>query len=223
MQPSSLGRLQRITLLLAFAVIIKFTVAIVLEYRFYFPPRFNADFLQGREGYFWGGYHFAFYSHVIAGPISLLLAVLILSERLRRHHARWHKRLGKIQIGLVLLIVAPSGLVMAYWAEAGLGAQLAFAMLALATGSSAWIAWRFAIQQRFSDHREWAIRCSLLLFSAVVLRILGGLFSMIGTYGDWTYVVSAWVSWVAPLTVFEIARWQYASGHRLSPTRTDST
>jgi len=48
-----------------------------LGYVDYFSPRVGDDFLIGRGKNFWGAYGIAFYVHLLAGPLSLVLALLI--------------------------------------------------------------------------------------------------------------------------------------------------
>ena len=60
--------------MLALAVcvlILKVTVVVMTNYRDYVPPNFESDFLLDREAYFWNGYHWAFYSHIVAGPCTV--------------------------------------------------------------------------------------------------------------------------------------------------------
>ena len=47
--------LQRVLTLLTGLLILKVTGAVMLGYVNYFPPNFDADFLRGRERYFFGG------------------------------------------------------------------------------------------------------------------------------------------------------------------------
>jgi hypothetical protein len=110
MQKTSSPALFRVLTILAVLLICKVTLSVVLGYRDYFPPNFDADFLQGREVYFWGLYALAFYTHLMSGPASLLLGTVLVSDRLRTGAPTWHRRLGRVQAALVLLLLAPSGL-----------------------------------------------------------------------------------------------------------------
>jgi hypothetical protein len=65
--------------LLAGVLILRVTFAVVLNYRDYLPPNFESDFLQDREQYFWKGYHWAFYTHLASGPMSLILGMILIS------------------------------------------------------------------------------------------------------------------------------------------------
>lgn len=200
------GTLRTVLRLLACALVLKTTAAVVWGYRDYWPPNFAADFLQGRQAYFWSGYHRAFYVHLVAGPLALLLGTLLMSERFRRRQPHWHRRLGRIQTAVILLAVVPSGLGMACFTQTGgVWAGTGFVALGIATGLSAALGWRAAVRKRFDEHRRWMTRCHLLLCAAVVLRLLGGAFTVVGYSGDWTYILAAWLSWLVPLAAFELS------------------
>ena len=85
-----------------------------------------------------------------------------------------------MQIALVLLLIAPSGLWMAWYAEGGPGtvrgavAASGFALLAVATGSCRCSAGAAAKQRRFADHRRWMPLLSTVMLgghSAALWRV----------------------------------------------------
>jgi hypothetical protein len=190
---------------MAALLIVKVTLSVVLGYRDYLPPNFQSDFLVGRQSYFFGGYQWAFYAHLVTGPVALLAGLALVSERFRRRWPAVHRWLGKLQIALVTLVVAPSGAWMAWYAQSGGVAGLGFFLLAVATAGCAVMGWRSAAGGRFAEHRRWMWRCFLLLCSAVVVRLVGGLATVTGVDADWVYPLTAWVSWLGPLVAFEIA------------------
>jgi len=49
-------------------------------------------------------------------------------------------------------------------------------------------------------------RTFILLCSAVVLRMIGGLATVAHFDAEWLYPLSTWVSWLVPLLVFESSR-----------------
>ena len=194
--------------ILATLLVIKVAAVTVLSCADYLPPSFRVDFLRGREAYFYGSYRWAFYGHIFSGPLSLLLGLILISERFRLRFARWHRRLGKIQGMLVLSLVVPSGLWMARYAEAGPIAGLGFASLAVTTGVCVALGWQAAMQRRFAAHRLWMERCFVLLCSAVVIRVIGGLATVMAAEAMWIDPAAAWLSWLGPLALFEILRRQ---------------
>jgi hypothetical protein len=202
--------LNRIVVLLASLLIVKVAIGVALGYGDYFPPNFRADFLLGRASYFFGAYSWAFYAHIFAGPVTLLLGLLLLSERFRVRWPRWHRRLGKLQIALVALVLAPSGAWMAWYAQSGMVAGAGFFTLAVAAGASALLGWRAAVRRQFAAHRRWMWRCFLLLCSAVTIRLVGGLTVVTGFDEGWIYPATAWVSWIVPLAAFEAVGWAFS-------------
>ena len=196
----------RVLGVLAVLLIGKVTLSVVIGYWHYLPPDFRSGFLLGREGYFWGPYRWAFYTHLVAGPTSLVLGTALVSERMRRILPRWHRRLGRVQAVCVLAFLTPSGLWMSYYAESGGVAGIGLAVLAIATATSVALGWKAALGRNWAVHRRWMWRTFMLLCSAVVIRVLGGLATVAQLDAAWIYPASVWTSWLAPLTAYEIGR-----------------
>ena len=202
----------------AAVLVVKVTVEVVGGYRNYLPPDFGSDFLLGREGYFFGPYLGAFYTHIAAGPFTLLAGLLLLSERFRLRWPRWHRLLGRTQVACILLLLTPSGLWMAFYAATGRIATVSFVTLALVTAACAAMGWRTALQRRFAVHREWMWRTFLLLCSAVVLRVLGGFGTVMEIDAAWYAAAASWGCWVVPLGAFETWRhWNRQARSRRQP------
>lgn len=199
----ALSRLLRLT---AGLLVLKVTLSIVLRYADYFPPDFEDGFLQGRESYFSGVYQWAFYPHILAGPLTLMLGTLLVSEGFRRRWPGWHRVLGRIQAPMILCVVAPTGLWMATRAEAGPAAGVGFVLLAVWTGTTVVLGWRSAVRRQFVVHRRWMWRCYLALCSTVVLRLTIGASTVTGVEVPGLEIIAAWGGWLAPLAAFELAR-----------------
>jgi Predicted membrane protein (DUF2306) len=194
----------RILTLLAAVLILKVTASVVSNYPHYLPPDFASDFLRGREPHFHGAYSWAFYTHILSGPVSLILGLVLIGERSRARFPKWHRYLGRVQVACVLLLVTPSGLWMARYAAAGPIAAVGLAALAIATATCVSLGMASAMARRFADHRRWMWRCYLLLCSAVVLRVIGGLATVAGANSSWVDPAATWLCWLVPLSVFEL-------------------
>src|SRR5262249_26127651 len=157
---------ERILPILAGVLILKVTASVVANYSNYVPPDFASDFLRGRERYFFGVYQWAFYTHIVSGPVSLVLGLILIGERFRSRFPKWHRALGRVQVACVLLLVTPSGMAMAFHARAGPFAAVGLATLAVATAICVSLGARSAMTRRFANHRRWMWRCYLLLCSA---------------------------------------------------------
>ena len=181
--------------------VLRTTLLIVLKYVDYFPPNFSSDFLLGREGYFYSYYRWAFYTHVIISPPTLIVGLLLLSTAFRTNYVRWHRRLGKMQVVMVLFFVAPSGLIMARHAQSGFYGGISLAVLAIATAITVVMGWCAVRNKQFNRHQLWMTRCYILLSSAVVLRTLGGLAEVFGIDGIDPF--NAWACWIVPLLIYE--------------------
>ena len=197
--------LRRALVVMVGLLILKVTVEVMLGYRNYFPPNFGSDFLRGRERYFFGAYQWAFYPHIASGPVALILGMVQISDSFRRRFPTWHRNLGRVHLLNVLCVVAPSGLWMAYYASTGSVAAIGFAILAISTGTCAALGWRAAVKKQFPSHRRWMWRSFLLLCSAVVIRLLGGLGTVMEVQANWFNPLASWSSWLVPLTAFELS------------------
>jgi uncharacterized membrane protein len=190
---------------LAVALIVRVLVVIVSNYPDYFPPNFDALFLQGREATFRGAYRVAFYVHIFAGPVVLLSGLLLLSESVRRRYRGLHRALGWVQVVVLLGLLLPTSAVMSRHAFGGWPAGASFLLLSVATAGCAVMGVAEARRRRYARHRGWMLRCYVLICSAVVLRVISGAASVVGVPSpEAAYVVAAWSSWVLPLAAYEV-------------------
>ncbi|HEV3438644.1 MAG TPA: DUF2306 domain-containing protein [Gemmata sp.] len=200
---------------LAVVLILRVLAAIVSNYADYFPPNFDSLFLQGRETTFSGAYKSAFYVHIFSGPFVLFNGLILLSEYIRRHHGGWHRVLGRVQVAVLLLFVLPSSVVMSRNAFGGWPAGLSFLLLSAATASCAIAGVVHARRHQYVRHRRWMLRCYILICSAVALRLVSGAAEVFGVANaERAYIIAAWVSWLLPLTTFELV--ERMSAHRHS-------
>jgi uncharacterized membrane protein len=201
---------------LAVVLILRVLATILANYPDYFPPDFDSLFLQGREATFVGAYRPAFYVHIVSGPVVLLNGLVLLSDTVRRRFGRLHRVLGRVQVGVLVLLVLPSAVVMARHTFGGWAAGLSFLLLSAATAGCAVVGVVHARRRRFDRHRRWMLRSYVLICSAVALRLISGAANLVGVPSpEAAYAVAAWASWLVPLAAFEVLeRWRGSAGAR---------
>ena len=149
---SILDRLRLTVSFLAILLAARVLFSIVLTYRDYFPADFNSAFLAGRQDHFHGFYQAAFYLHLFVGPLTLVFAYALQFSGSLMRRLNLHRPLGKLQVTLIVLILAPTGIIMSTQANAGPIAGWGFAALSLLL-SWAELSLKFdrAISQRIAD------------------------------------------------------------------------
>jgi hypothetical protein len=201
-------KLKSLARFLLFVLCLKILLSIIYEFRFYFPPNFEANFLIGRKSYFFGSYSTAFYVHIVGGPIAIVIGfVLMLSGRVARFRKQ-HRWLGRVQGVIVLVAVLPSGLLMATRSVAGPIAGWGFASVAILTAISMVMAIRRARSRQFKIHQRWATRSFILLCSPLLFRVISGVTIVTNVESPMTYRLNAWLSWLIPLIVYECT-WRF--------------
>lgn len=147
---------------------------------------------------------FGIYTHVFAALTALLLGPVQFSSRLRQRYQELHRWLGRVYLGIGVLIGGLSGLYMSIFAYGGPLARLGLISLALIwlfTGARAYEAIRAGA---VDEHRAYMVRNFSLTLAAVNLRFYLPLQGMLGIDFDTAYVASIWLSWLPNLLLAEI-------------------
>jgi hypothetical protein len=220
--PHRLRRLKTLAFVATTILFAKVLLSIVLEYRWYFPANFESAFLTGRRESFVGLYRAAFYAHILGGPVAILLGAFLVWSGARARFPAFHRWAGRVQIPLILVVLVPSGLVMATQALAGPIAGFGFASLSVATGVCAVAAVYFACNRLFTQHQLWATRCWLLLLSPLIFRLASGALIVTAMESANAYCANAWLSWLLPLAIYEAwrRRASHHGEHTSSPAQT---
>ncbi len=142
-------------------------------------------------------------AHVFASSVALVLGPGQFSARLRAARPAVHRWMGRLYLGIGVLVGGLAGLYMAFFAFGGPVARAGFACLALAwlyTGARAYGAIRAGDVAR---HRRWMVRNFALSFAAVTLRLWLPASLLAGLPGEAAYRAIAWLCWVPNLLVAE--------------------
>lgn len=172
--------------------------------------RWDVDFLLTKQHLLHVDYYrLAFYAHIFSSLFVLFSGAFLFSNFILKKHPKLHRWMGKFYVGLLLLISAPSGLVMGFHANGGSWAQMSFFIL-----TPLW--WWFTFQglaaaknKNFKAHKIWMMRSYSLTLSAISLRIyqmlLGSFFILDPVV---QYVFVSWASWMGNLFFIEIYMWR---------------
>lgn len=132
----------------------------------------NASFLQIKQDFIGNKVWLtAFYVHVFSSLFALLAGFTQFSKRIRQRAPQIHRLAGRIYVIDILLITGPAGLLMSFYANGGMGSQLAFFTLSVLWWYFTWQAWRAAVDRDFSRHRAHMLRSFALTLSAITLRV----------------------------------------------------
>lgn len=149
-------------------------------------------------------YPVGIYAHVFGSVVALALGPFQFSAQLRARRLQLHRWLGRLYLGVGVLVGGISGLFMAFHAFGGLPARLGFACLALAWLYSGYRAYRAIRSGDFTSHRRWMVRNFALTFAAVTLRLYVPASVASGIAFEAAYPVIAWLCWVPNLVAAEL-------------------
>jgi hypothetical protein len=137
----------------------------------------------------------SFYVHIAAGSICIFTALLQFSSWVLKKRKGIHIISGKIYVFVVLLIGAPSGFYMTFFAKGGYWERACFMFMAIFWFYSTYKGFVAAARERnFLSHKFWMIRSYAMALTAVTFRIYHIIFFMAGTNDFVNYSVSLWIS-----------------------------
>jgi len=195
--------LKKIGLLLLILAILYFSYLMLLITLQYIPYSTDAAFLALKSNevlllY----YRLAFHIHVYSSIIILLLGFLQFFPIVRKRYPLVHQRIGKVYVSLVLILAAPSGLIMGIHGNGGIYAQISFCIQAILWFLFTYFAVLTIKKGKIILHRNYMILSFALTLSAISLR----LFKWIIVYNIQlppmdTYQIVVWLGWIFNLAV----------------------
>lgn len=171
----------------------------------YIPIRFDAAFLAVKQEEIQLTYYqIAFFTHVYVSIFTLLLGFIQFPKVIRRTYPRLHRTLGKLYIGSILLLAAPSGLIMGIHANGGLLSQISFCILAILWIYFTGMAYVYARSKQWLKHKQFIYRSYALTLSAISLRLFKWIIVAVFELPPMdTYQIVAWLGWVVNLAIAE--------------------
>jgi uncharacterized membrane protein len=146
-----------------------------------------------------------FYVHITSSLIVLVIGLLQWLPPVVRRGPRLHRWLGYGYVVGILALAAPSGLVLARFANGGLVAQVGFSLQCVVWWLATWAAYRAARQRQWPRHTGWMVRSYAVTLAALALRGESYLmYYAFHTKPIETYLTVTWLSWVGNLVVAEV-------------------
>jgi len=137
----------------------------------------------------------SFYIHIAAGAICISAALLQFSSWILKKRKRIHIISGKIYVFVVLLIGAPSGFYMTFFAKGGFMERACFMLMAIFWFYSTYKGFTAAARDKnFIAHKYWMIRSYAMALTAITFRVYHILFYLLGWGHFDNYAVSLWIS-----------------------------
>ncbi|MFN1218237.1 DUF2306 domain-containing protein [Chryseobacterium kwangjuense] len=144
-----------------------------------------------------------FYTHVYTSIFVLLSGFLAI---LRKDFGfkNFHKNMGKIYIFLILILAAPSGIYMGFFANGGFLSKISFVILGTLWWFTTYKAYQAARQKRFKEHKQWMWRSFVLSLSALTLRIWKVIIVYLFHPNPMdVYQIIAWLGWIPNILLIE--------------------
>jgi uncharacterized membrane protein len=172
----------------------------------YFTFKYDISFLLTKQSIIYNKiWRVAFYTHISSSIFILLFGSFQFINITNQKIKQIHRLLGKIYVILVLFISAPSGLIMAFYANGGWPAKLSFMVTSILWWCFTFFAYIKIKQNNIQKHKQNMYRSYALTLSAISLRIYVLLLPfIIHLSAKEMYALVAWLSWVPNLIIAEI-------------------
>ena len=148
-------------------------------------------------------YYWSFYLHIGAGIFCITAALIQFSTYILKKRRKIHVWSGKIYVFVVLLIGAPTGLYMSFFAKGSFWERALFMFMAIFWFLTTWWGLKTIKEKNVLAHKVWMIRSYSMAMTAVTFRIYHIVFYVL----DWNhlknYEISLWISVLGNLLIAE--------------------
>lgn len=148
-------------------------------------------------------YYWSFYLHIGAGMFCITAAFIQFSTYILKKRRKIHVWSGKIYVFVVLLIGAPTGLYMSFFAKGSFWERALFMFMAIFWFLTTWWGLKTIKEKNVLAHKVWMIRSYSMAMTAVTFRIYHIVFYVL----DWNhlknYEISLWISVLGNLLIAE--------------------
>ncbi|MGJ1434197.1 DUF2306 domain-containing protein [Sphingobacterium spiritivorum] len=176
---------------------------ITWRYRFF---ELDAAFLQIKQTEIqhvsW--YKYIFYTHVCSAILALPAGFTQFNSRFLLRYPRIHRIVGYLYVSIILLLAAPSGILIGLHANGGITAQVAFVLLGLLWFYFTLMAVQTIRKGNVRSHQKFMCRSFALTCSALTLRYWKVVIVYFFQPNPMdVYQIIAWLGWVPNLLIME--------------------
>jgi hypothetical protein len=139
-------------------------------------------------------YKISFYIHIFAGMFCITAALTQFSSYILKKRKAIHIWMGKIYVLVVLLLGAPTGLYMSFFAKGSFWERILFMFMAMYWFYSTSKGLQTIKAKNVLAHKNWMIRSYSMALTAVTFRIYHILFYYLGIDHLHNYEISLWIS-----------------------------
>ena len=148
-------------------------------------------------------YKFSFYSHILAGMFCIIAALTQFSSYILKKRKAVHIWMGKIYVTVVIVVGAPTGLYMSFFAKGSFWERVLFMFMAMYWFYSTVKGLQAIKVKNILAHKNWMIRSYSMAMTAVTFRIYHILFYYFGVGHLHNYEISLWISVLGNMLIAE--------------------
>jgi len=185
--------------------ILYFSYLLLLITLQYLPFNLKVSFLdlKGKDIVNTIHYRIAFFTHVYTSIFLVIIGLIqFWNHKIIKNY---HKHLGIAYVVIIIFLSAPSGFVMAFYANGGFWSKLSFVILTVLWIGFTYYGYSYRKKGQISHHKKMMYRSYALTLSAISLRLFKwGIVSAFELPPMDTYKFVAWAGWIVNLLIVEV-------------------
>lgn len=171
----------------------------------YIPYNTDVAFLRIKQEYI-GAFHYrlSFFVHVYSSLFVLFAGFTQFSDRIQKTKKWLHRLAGRFYVTVVLVLSAPSGVIIGLYANGGIYSRIAFCTLGVLWFVFTLLAFLKIRRGDYKGHVAFIYRSYALALSAITLRAWKYLIVyLFHPHPMDAYRIVAWLGWIPNLLVAE--------------------
>jgi hypothetical protein len=149
-------------------------------------------------------WNIAFYVHLPAGTICLLMPIFLFARRLFKNAHNLHTAAGKSYVWITLVLVCPTGMYLALYAKGGFITQTGFMIQGMMLGWFTWQGYRAIAGRNKMAHVHYMTRSYAVAAVVLSFRIFHILFFIWKVPYQDNYAISQWLGLSGNLLLAEV-------------------